>query len=173
MNYFNYVTLFRRCFIVFLATFCIGLSSQTSANDTGKYPEFELGGLQLGDKWEKALELFDKPNGVKNWYANFDYKTYYYSGVQIIVAVIDGGNMDVVCDISTTVPGIKTRRGIGVGDNLTTLINTYPDLISRKEDDNKSYRVYVYPPKRGIRFLLFEVDKETQVVTKIMSFIEE
>lgn len=132
------------------------------ALDSNKMPEIMIGGITIGDSVEKVKEFYGTPESIYgNYLKPITYYSYRHSGITFEIM----NNTNSVSRITVGIPGIKTPRGIQVGDSIEKLKKIYGNELEVKEIWEEGIR----GPEQTILYHVYE--KNVKSYPKYLSFM--
>jgi hypothetical protein len=100
-------------------------------------------GIELGVEFTNSLKAkLNKPLKVREYDAEGHYKTYYYKGFEI-VTTFSMENKEYIDIYTIKGKGIKTKRGLMVGDSKDTMVKKYGEWVDM-DDSVKDSVDYIY-----------------------------
>jgi hypothetical protein len=134
--------------------------------------DYSIAGLNIKDSLEKVKSVIgplELVNSYTNEIANCKVNVYEAKGVQVSIALYDGGHVWSIEVFSREYP---TTLGIKVGDSIKNLQEIYgePSYKDSFEDKNgKNYLYWFYDDMKKMKRLMFKIDKDKNVIYSITS----
>lgn len=125
--------------------------------------DFQIGGIKLEQSISSIEKIFGKPNKIYDWKKG-ETKYYEYDHFKVRYNIITGEILTIIVEK----PGLKTLRGIAVGDSENDVFYRY-GKIDKLEDNNLNYQKYI---SRDYLDYTYAIDFKIQndKVTKIMVY---
>jgi hypothetical protein len=147
-----------------LAHFC-AISQKSDSIAYIKVEHFKVAKITLGSSLRSALNVFGKPDSVKEAFNNAlngQEKTYWFNGVTIRVYE------DKVCGLICTNLKYKTPVGIGIDDTIDKLFSTLGKAEIWQFGGRERVQYFLWPPSDT--FMIFEF-QEKKISKIILDFI--